>query len=374
LRFRPQGLAANVALLLFSAAVSLLIGEAAVRLLNWRPASSQRVGRIANTRGASVRAGTVTLLCFPDNPRGYFPIDLRDPATRAHYESIGMRRLETTVDVPFAVESRFNSLVFRGPEFPPRRPGVRRIVVIGDSFTEGWGVKEEDAYPRVLGERLESAAPGRFEVLNCGRQNTDFPAMWFLFRRALELDPDIVVYGMTLTDGMKTPPMQERLDLAYNLPVTRGAAPSSRGPSVRVAGMESVLATLVRDAYQSRELNREMVRWYLDLYDKPNRQAWYETRQLIQKMNETMDERGGRFVLMLWPVLFQLESGYPLEPAHAKIAEFCGAKGIRLHDLLPTLRSRDSHTLWVHALDRHPNEVAHRVAAESLLPIVRGAQ
>jgi hypothetical protein len=53
------------------------------------------------------------------------------------------------------------------------------------------------------------------------------------------------------------------------------------------------------------------------------------------------------------------------------IAAFLDSAGIARHDLLPALRGRTDESLWVHPVDRHPNEIAHRLAAESLAPVVR---
>ena len=65
---------------------------------------------------------------------------------------------------PYAVEFRYNSLRFRDAEFGPKRPGVRRVMVLGDSFTEGQGVKEPDtlrARARAAAQRGRARALGR---------------------------------------------------------------------------------------------------------------------------------------------------------------------------------------------------------------------
>jgi len=45
--------------------------------------------------------------------------------------------------------------------------------------------------------------------------------------------------------------------------------------------------------------------------------------------------------------------------------------GIPFVDLLPSLRGRDSASLWVHSSDLHPNEVAQTVVAPILADFVR---
>ena len=57
---------------------------------------------------------------------------------------------------------------FRG-SFPPRarRPGVKRVVAIGDSFTFGLGAEDGETYPAQLEVELERRrGDGRAEVLN----------------------------------------------------------------------------------------------------------------------------------------------------------------------------------------------------------------
>ena len=47
-------------------------------------------------------------------------------------------------------------------------PGVFRILVLGDSFTVGANVRQEEAYPKVLEKRLQSVYGPRIQVVNAG--------------------------------------------------------------------------------------------------------------------------------------------------------------------------------------------------------------
>jgi lysophospholipase L1-like esterase len=314
--------------------------------------------RIANTKGTEVRAGTVSLICYPTNPRGYFTIDLRRRSDWDHYAALGMRRMENIVDrQPFAVEHRYNSLVFRGSEFGARRPGVRRVTVIGDSFTEGWGVHEEDAYPRVLEGLLDAKEPGQWEVLNCGRANADFPALYMsVFKKAIDLDPDVVVYGMTLNDPVQTGRVRAR-------------RPTAQPP----ARLPLRLLQWADQEWRGYELTQATTRWYQDLFSDDNFNGWAETKSYMRSMRDVTHSKGAAFVVALWPMLVGLEGRYPFAGAHEKVARFTSNSDIRLFDLLPALRGRTSASLWVHAVDVHPNEIAHRRAAEALVPVIRDA-
>lgn len=67
----------------------------------------------------------------------------------------------------FSYLIKSNSKGFRDREFSFEIPsGKKRIIVLGDSFTFGHGVENDEAYPKVLERQL--AARGPFEVINAG--------------------------------------------------------------------------------------------------------------------------------------------------------------------------------------------------------------
>lgn len=140
---------------------------------------------------------------------------LERPATRAH--QVPMELLDgtwldgasrfyryrpsavgTSHGHPFTV----NRAGFRGPEIPARDRTVFRIVVVGDSFTAGVGVTDEECYPRVLEARLREAYPTRqSEVVNLGVEGFETVQEARLLREMIdELQPDLVVVGVFSND------------------------------------------------------------------------------------------------------------------------------------------------------------------------------
>jgi lysophospholipase L1-like esterase len=364
---RGRAWAANLALLAASIAVTGLAAEAAVRALGLAPRYGP-MAWISNTEG-SVKPGTIALLAYPTDPRHYFPLDLRDAATRRRYEELGVRHLAEVVPAsPHALEFRFNSLGLRGAEPPPHRPGAVRVAVVGDSFTLGWGVREEDAGPVVLDGLLRAQG---YEVLNCGRAGADFPLLTSVFEKALRVEPDVVVYAMVLNDPDRSDQMVERLRAgalkgANNLFVP-GRAPGPLPPLLR-----SRLVALVADRLQARRTTDEMVRWHRDLFGEANHRGWSRTKDAIRAMSDAMRARGGRFAVVLWPLLADLDGEYPFADVHATVADFCGRAGIPFHDLLPAFRGRRAADLWAHPIDRHPNEEAQRVFARDMAAALPG--
>ncbi len=357
---RTGALALNLSLSAAALLVALLLLEAGLRLSGYAP--------VAHAGPACIFDADRTLLldCYPSNPRGHFDVDLRDPATLQHYRALRLKRLErAAARAPFAVEVRYNSRRFRGSEPGPRQPGVRRLAVMGDSFSEGQGVREPDTYPRVLQRLLDRPRHARVEVLNCARRASDFPELRSELPEVLALEPDLVLYAMVPNDAERSPELSARWKQLEDLISVRRQGQLAWDYE-RLAPLDSRLLALGLGRWRAAQVHRESLRCYRETYSGANRAGWERTQAHIVAMAEATRARGARFVLALWPLLVGLEGRYPLEDVHAEIARFCRASGLELVDLLPALRGHPSESLWVHPVDHHPNERAQRLVAEQL--------
>lgn len=299
---------------------------------------------------------------YPDDPRHYFPLDLRSEPARSRLRAVGLGALDTHWQrTPFGVPFEYSEELCRGHEVLPKDPARLRVVVIGDSFTEGQGVREEDTFA----VQLHTEA----EVVNCGRRGYDFPALGAWFDRQLALEPDVVVYAMVLNDVQQSAAFhaQQRylddwiLDRRRMVTEGDGAPPAS----------QSWLWALAADRIEGVRVAHATTRWYQAMVGAPNLAGWNATLAHVQRMHEAMQARGGAFLVVLWPLLVDLDGDYPFAATHRTIARALAARGIAFFDALPDFRGRDPRTLWVHATDRHPNERAHAIFARAIEPRVR---
>lgn len=92
-----------------------------------------------------------------------------------------------------------NDLGFRAP-MGPKPPDVKRIVVVGDSWTFGQGVEADDTFTSQL-EKLLARGAGKWQVYNLGipgwNTANELAALRTLFSR---LRPDVVVFCPTSND------------------------------------------------------------------------------------------------------------------------------------------------------------------------------
>jgi lysophospholipase L1-like esterase len=341
-----------------------LAAEAALRLLGWTPERHRAPAHLHATRTP------LTLDCYPTNPRGDFDVDLRDASVRARYASLGLPRVDAVARrAPFAVEVRLNALRFRDRELSARPPGVARVMVLGDSFTEGQGVREADTLPRRLERLLDPGGSGRVEVRNCARRATDFPELFRNFEALLAFEPDVVVHAMVLNDAERAPEFEARQRYLNDWIVDQARWEEPDAPAFGF--LDSRLLAFAGEAGRRFRVGRESTRWYRDMYGPANAAGWTRTQGYLREMDGRMRARGGRFVVALWPLLVGLDGSYPFEDVHHTVDGFLSAAGIAHVDLLPALRGRRPADLWVYPVDMHPNADANRLAAEALAPAVR---
>jgi hypothetical protein len=362
---RGREVLGRLALVLGSLIAAALAAEAGLRLGGYAPARSQAPGELYSPRER------LFLDCYPSNPRGYFDIDLRRPEVRQAYDARGVAGAEeVAARAPFAVEFRYNTLFFRERELGPKAVGVLRVVLLGDSFTEGQGVKENDTTARRLEGLLNASGDRRWEVLNCARRGADFPSLHKMFEKVLPYEPDVVVHAMVLNDPERSKAFEARRGPLDDWILDRRRLLGGQAPG-RPAGPSSRLFDFVGDRVQAWRVGRETTRWYLDLYGPPNQEGWTRTQEDMRDMDRRMRERGGRFLVASWPLLVDLDD-YPFAAADEAVARFCAGAGIPRVDLRAALRGHAPPSLWVHPVDHHPNEIAHRLAAEALEKPVRG--
>lgn len=96
-----------------------------------------------------------------------------------------------------------NSFGLRSPEVAvPKPAGVFRVLLLGDSFTFGYGAREDDVFARQLERLLRERHPGRsIEVVNAGVISYCPLLEYLQYRNHLTgLDADVVILNFDMSD------------------------------------------------------------------------------------------------------------------------------------------------------------------------------
>ena len=89
-----------------------------------------------------------------------------------------------------------NSLGFRDREIGPKNPNRYRIAIIGDSFTFGNGIEEQDRFSNLI----QGVLGPQYEVLNLGHPGNNLPDHLIELDLALKMSPDFVLLQLYEND------------------------------------------------------------------------------------------------------------------------------------------------------------------------------
>jgi lysophospholipase L1-like esterase len=260
---------------------------------------------------------------------------------------------------------QYNRSGFRDVDHEVKKlPGVRRIVVLGDSVTEGYGV----AWKYVFAHRLQSELGDHFEVINIAMGGLNTPQEVHLFEQeGLPYRPDLVVMNFVLNDadfftkfGAARRYQMEKdahIGLLLNMPVH---------PWVKRFLKSSALVYFVKGSVENlkgRLLGVEDSDYYSRLWGKP------ENRRKITAGFHKLAElqRKGRFevLVLIWPLLTEFKH-YRFELIHQWVTDEAINAGLKVFDLLPEFTKLSYRELQVTAEDNvHPNALGHEVGAKA---------
>jgi hypothetical protein len=224
----------------------------------------------------------------------------------------------------------------------PGRPGTRRVLLLGDSFALGVGVHEADTLAPQL-QALLNASPGaaRYQVINCAvsgfatRQERQMYELQAPFYR-----PDIVIVAMVENDDASW--VQDVANGHFWIP----------GDLDRLFPTAAVL----------RKTSR--------MRDKPEPDFADSVRELRQLLALCQRDRARLAVVSFRNM--SLDAGHWGVMARNVSAGLKGSDAAWLDLGDEMLRQHDWHNLQVYpGGDLHPNELAHRSAAQQLAALLR---
>jgi lysophospholipase L1-like esterase len=253
---------------------------------------------------------------------------------------------------------RNNSLGFRDREIPPKSDRYR-IVVVGDSFTWGQGVEEQDRYSDLIEKAL---GPG-YEVFNFGRPGNNLPEHLDVLAQALTVSPDFVLLQLYINDfetaTMRRPEPKPLLPDAWDRTLERTSILYDLARNQWATIQEKIGITDSYARYMERNLRDP---------SSPN------AKRTSAELGEFFDRARAAHVAagaVLFPApdsLGEYGRDYPFTYLHERVAEICAAKHVPYLDLLPLYSTfKDPTTLWVSPFDAHPNAMSNRRAADEIL-------
>jgi lysophospholipase L1-like esterase len=256
------------------------------------------------------------------------------------------------------VDYRINREGFRGPEPLDKRPGVRRIAVLGDSIVFGYWVAAADAFPGQLGALLGP----RTETLNLGVPGYNLDQEVENLRLRVDaLRPDVVVFGFCLND------LEGLLSFEYGLTQARREARSGPRRALESLLLVSRFAAWIEYRLTERDARAQFAaaRNPLggDLYEVTPEALDAHLDASFGALSAIVGPRGIKAAVAIFPILGNRFENYPHKALHAQVAAAAARAGLLAIDLLPCFAPYPFRDVRVDVV--HPNPMGHRIAAHA---------
>jgi GDSL-like Lipase/Acylhydrolase family len=284
-------------------------------------------------------------------------------------------------------------------------PGLRRVLVLGDSFVEATEVSVEEAFPRRLEAHLGDQGGPPTQVINAGAVGYGTAQEYLLLKHeGLRYQPDLVVLlffsGNDVSDNSQLldyPPVRSikpyffvdasgaLRSLPFELP---DLSASQAGTLRQRLRRESLLfSKLDPDELGRVAMDRGYIRSiltpYADTSSAEVEAAWHVTEALLSATRDQAEAAGARFVLVNVPAPWEIAPGFwdrmrwyfdlpadgwDFDRPNRRLAEIAARHRIAYLDLRPELRlAQTEPPRHYFQIDGHWTSAGHDFAARCLV-------
>ena len=254
-----------------------------------------------------------------------------------HRDSQESTLVEPDLPDQYYVEYQFNALGCRGRDYLiPRPKGGRRLLILGDSYALGAGVHEADTLASQLEHILNQERPRKifrtgYEVINCGVGGYGIRDERIFYETLVsKYQPDVILLMVTPDDDQ----------------------------SWSTDGKRSGFDHLGKNPNQ-------FVSWSNHnetLFDRSS-PDYSASLQEVSRLHQLVQARGGRLAV----VAFRNTRHRAWSPLVQQITEALQGTAVPVLDLGKALfKTHSEENLIVHKADKHPNEIAHEIAAQAI--------
>jgi lysophospholipase L1-like esterase len=249
------------------------------------------------------------------------------------------------------VSVRINQSGFRGPDILPKKPGVVRIVVFGDSIAFGQGVSEDLTLSAQLQKKLRARYPAReWEAINAGVRGYNMTDYVIIFgSRILPLGPDLLVLALTEINDPEQGHFSPR------------SAKLERWGNAWWSGLPFIKPLLAYPA--AEEINRLFIAHVHEIYD-PGRAEWPAFVERMRGIAQASKQAHVPLMVVTFPYLDDTDV---FAEQRALLHRMLTDLGVPWVDPRPALSSRPASELVVSRNDFHPNALALGITADLLV-------
>ena len=299
---------------------------------------------------------------------------LAESLMRHFYKPIAIFNLDETAvrTGKYAYTPLKNGMGFREADLSSEifQDNYRRILFLGDSFTHGDGVeKGEDRFSDIIEKRLnlESKTNSlKYHIYNAGVSGTN-PYDWLKYLRELVpvYQPQYVYAIFFLRDGTNI----DTSLLFHKKNINRLRAKYEN----KLWYKYTYIGKYIGDKQAERDFSNYYMKKMFDSYlgNDSEKRPWIRRQNNLLTIRNLCKKKGIEFHLVIFPLIFGLETDYKFYDVEKEIARFAKVNGIPVFSLINGFIGQNSQELWVSPNDQHPNEKGHLIAANTLYPYLK---
>jgi hypothetical protein len=288
----------------------------------------------------------------------------------------------------FNVRIRSNSLGFRDTEYQfSHHPGMKRIIVLGDSYTWGWGVEQEEIFCKVAERGMKNT-----EFINFGQNAYGTAQEYLLFKKlGIKFSPDLAVVAFfyndiydNYSDSLKRPLF--RLE-GGNLVLKNRPKPLSIDRKINQFLQKNFLVynfidyrfAMLKQLLEPSGTAKRFADCFYVNYSERTKAAWDLTKTLLIKTDEVTHHR---LLIMYIPTRIQVEhetyqriliasnvdeKKIDVLSPNKILKRFSEDHGIPFLDLTPYFRRAHEKNIPIYFKhDGHLTKEAHELAGQKL--------
>jgi lysophospholipase L1-like esterase len=260
----------------------------------------------------------------------------------------------------------YNSSGFRDRDHSvPKPPGITRIVILGDSVTEGYGVEDSSLFSHILQTQLGETV----EVISVAVGGLNTPQeVHLLEQEGIRYNPDLVIVNFILNDcdfysnykGAQRYLTEKDSQIGVlNLPIN---------PEVKRLLKSSALVYFVKERVEElkgRIVGTEETNYFTKIWAKEDNRR--KVTSAFDKLAGMGKEHGFDIAVIIWPLIMDYKE-YRFTSVHQWVAQQAEHRGFSAIDLIDDVSEIPYRDLQITAEDNvHLNAVGHRIAAEAFL-------
>lgn len=247
---------------------------------------------------------------------------------------------------------------------PTKKPGTVRIAVVGDSFSFAPYMQFDDTFAKRLERWLNlNEKQPTVEVINYGVPRYSTSHEIAVVERALKEQADLVVLQITLND----PEIKPYRPTGLLVDETTGEVKLASGILNYWRSLGYVITRI-----KNTETHKEYINYFFKLFD--GKKTWGNFTKSLHAIVKRCNDVRVPIVATVFPLFgHPVNAEYPFFALHEKVAGALKDLNVPSLDLAESYRDLPLDRLQViPVVDRHPNEIGHRIAAEAMMPWLQG--